>query len=116
MIVGLYVKKPAIGKQKAIVPLKKKVGLLAVFFDAKITAVSRAQTYVCGELWSPTTDLRGCYQIKLISVVGGDIGRTEQQYSRMRFLIVWHTDIGGFVLDTLVLQGGIQPFVGGCQV
>ena len=50
MIVGLYVKKPAIGKQKAIVPLKKKVGLLAVFFDAKITAISRAQTYVCGEL------------------------------------------------------------------
>ena len=64
LIVGLYVKKPAIRKLKTIVPLEKKVGLFAVFFDAEITAVSRAQTYVCGELWSPTTDLRGCYQIE----------------------------------------------------
>ena len=33
-------------------------------FDAEVTTVSRTQTNVCGELWSPTTDLRGCYQIE----------------------------------------------------
>ena len=42
LIVGLYIEKPTIRKPKTIVPLEKEVELFAVYFDAEITAISRA--------------------------------------------------------------------------